>query len=370
MHETSRLELYLSSPCGDYGGDNRKSFPLLSRRCANHSTPLNICARWWNIFVGREPFRHHPFVPFLSLFHPSVPFTLSPPSPLLLSEEEAADNVGARGREMQRDGLGAGGTGTMLLDSKILARLAGADERLFHRTLSLRRRPATTRMSTTTTPIWVRSLHSALSHPLSPSSWSLLSIRSSSFPLLSFAFSASLAIISADRWWYVPPKLFLPIRGIPSLSRCFLYIFSIVSPNSGTEIDFVLIRDSVVFQDEIVENLARDCARENDNSARLCPLSSFDSRERDKLMYLLNDERDIRINASYLSYLAIFKVNAGIGSWMKEFEFSNFRNDNIIFLLSNINRGCYVLNICIIKCLKSTLGKNLIQIFRIKYQSF
>lgn len=48
-----------------------------------------------------EPFRHHPFALSLSLFLSlPVPSTLAlPPSSLLPSEEEAADNAGARGME-------------------------------------------------------------------------------------------------------------------------------------------------------------------------------------------------------------------------------------------------------------------------------
>lgn len=153
--------------------------------------------------------------------------------------------------------LEAGGTG-MLLDSKILARLAGADERLFHRTLSLRRQPATTRTSTTTTPIWVRSLHSALSHPFSPSSlWSLLSIQSSSTPRpLSCSFFCYYLHMDGD----VPLKLsaFPPCQKHSTLSRHFLYIFFIASSNSGTEIDFDTLheRGDSVFHDEF-KNLAR-----------------------------------------------------------------------------------------------------------------
>lgn len=171
---------------------------------------------------------------------------------------------------MQRDRLEAGGTGTLLLDSKILARLAGAGERLFHRTLSLRRRPTTTRTSTTTitVPIWVRSLYSALSHPLSPSSsWSLFSIRSSSslppplsLPFL-FAFSTLLLLPSpqtdGDATCIPNFQLFLPVRSTPphlTLSRRFLYIFL---PNSDAEIHFVLILFDDIFRDGLVENLTR-----------------------------------------------------------------------------------------------------------------
>lgn len=168
-------------------------------------------------------------------------------SPLLPSEEEAADNIGARGRKMQRDELEAGGTRTMLLDSKILARLAGADERLFHRTLSLQRRPATTRTSTITTMLPLPSLLqyglglSALSYLLSP----FVFVNPSSLfcwvLFLSFACDASFVTIPTDRWRrYVPLKLsaFPPRLRHSILLRRFLYIFSIALPNSGAEIDF------------------------------------------------------------------------------------------------------------------------------------
>lgn len=154
------------------------------------------------------------------------------------------------GWRLQRDGLEAGGTGTMLLDSKILARLAGADERLFHRTLSLRRRPATTRTRSTTTiavPIWVRSLHSTLSRP----PFSLVLVISPLHPVeflsptLSFASHASFASPSpqtaGDGTCLRNFRLFLPVKGILPISRRFLYIFSIASPNNGAEIDFALI---------------------------------------------------------------------------------------------------------------------------------
>lgn len=188
--------------------------------------------------IPSPSFRLVPFA--LSSFSPFRPLFL--PRRLFCSAKRKLRIMLARGREMQRDGLEAGGTGTMLLDSKILARLAGADERLFHRTLSLRRRPATTRMSTTTTPIWVRSLHSALSHPLSPSSlWSLLSIRPSSFPLLSFVFYASFTIISADWWQYVPPKLlaFPPLLGASQVYRdvsCIFFFYRFAKQRHGNRL--------------------------------------------------------------------------------------------------------------------------------------
>lgn len=204
----------------------------------------------------------------------------------------------ARGgwRGMQRDGLEAGGTGTMLLDSKILARLAGADERLFHRTLSLRRRPATTRTSTTTTiavPIWVRSLHSTLSR----SPFSLVLVISPLHPVEFFSPRPSRS----------RPTLLLPLHprgplatvrasetfGFSSLLKASYHIATLpvyffhrfAKQRRGNRFRFNIPLGAASFATSDVENLARGSARarasEDDyNSARLLPLSLPDSRER------------------------------------------------------------------------------------------